>query len=453
MTRLTVSTITVTVLVCYFYCCLHLNAQSSAEPKAICDLKVCVLEIQFGKIIYHCFIQGYPSPKHVMNEEGPSEYLPDSSEMKYWYDIGIRQCQSYLSSAAFDTASKEPMQQPIMWPAFSAHPRPGCRGSSLLHHMTGMIPWVFGPNNCSTYSACWLGVLTCGDVNSVKMKLDAFKKGSEKYVKEQIIHTRTDTGLTLEQFMKVPFQGWSLKGLHTLIRLVGPELVAPRMHLVPLPSSWGAAARSYGDVLIAQYNMTIPGQYKLEARLLEFYPMSLFSWTRQQLHRGYDAWASVYLGPTEWRCPRPFQACGLKNFSPKCDQKAFVSNSINKMITIRDGGARCQDHWDKARAGPLDRSGKPALPLCSGGAHPGRWIQIPPIVASRCGAEPFISKDGPFQTMPYLFHSEKLNTTHVWEEFYSKFGSGESESGGISYERWKHQELTDEELYYLELSR
>ena len=45
------------------------------------------------------------------------------------------------------------------------------RGAPLLYGVTDTILWPFGPlGNCTTYSKCWFGLLSCGNANKKKIE-------------------------------------------------------------------------------------------------------------------------------------------------------------------------------------------------------------------------------------------------------------------------------------------
>lgn len=87
--------------------------------------------------------------------------------------------------------------------------------------------------------------------------------------------------------------------------------------------------------MIGLYKVTIPGQYKIESRLVDIYPMKLYDWTNNERNLGYDMWLHVYLGGTESRC-KPFQGCELEKTCCGCDEKPIFPSSPFK-IEIEDG--------------------------------------------------------------------------------------------------------------------
>lgn len=86
---------------------------------------------------------------------------PDFVDIKKWYDIGLKECNSYI-----ELHGKELLTSAVS-NALGHHPPRSkvntCRGNELLYQATGLLVWAFGPiSKCPPYSKCWFGLLTCG---------------------------------------------------------------------------------------------------------------------------------------------------------------------------------------------------------------------------------------------------------------------------------------------------
>ena len=97
---------------------------------------------------------------------------------------------------------------------------------------------------------------------------------------------------------------WSIKSLYIYIymRMNGPKLVVPDQRYVTVV---GQNATNT-DFIIAQYGTVIPGEYKLEIFLQEFYPGALYMWDQIQREVwGMEVFGNIFLGGVEARC-RPY---------------------------------------------------------------------------------------------------------------------------------------------------
>lgn len=96
-------------------------------------------------------------PNHI---EKPS-FDPDFVDIKKWYDVGLEECNRYLSTHAAELGGK-----PTSPPLSTKQPTRKvvtCRGNALVYQTTGLLVWAFGPvAKCPPYSKCWFGLLTCG---------------------------------------------------------------------------------------------------------------------------------------------------------------------------------------------------------------------------------------------------------------------------------------------------
>ena len=95
---------------------------------------------------------------------------------------------------------------------------------------------------------------------------------------------------------------WSIKSLYIYMRMNGPKLVVPDQRYVTVV---GQNATNT-DFIIAQYGTVIPGEYKLEIFLQEFYPGALYMWDQIQREVwGMEVSGNIFLGGVEARC-RPY---------------------------------------------------------------------------------------------------------------------------------------------------
>jgi hypothetical protein len=174
------------------------------------------------------------------------------------------------------------------------------------------------------------------------------------------------------------FKDWTISSLHIDTRLVGYETVVPKTQYTTLPSVDG---RDHGaEVLISEYILTIPGEYKLEMRLQGLYLGKMFQWTPRHVEEGAEALQSIFLGGCENRCP-PNVNCGPFNL-PECDKKSFVVNSPF-VVNSTYYGTHAMECLDKQEQ---------KLPYCTGGNHPGRWLEIPKEVLDTCQVEKYMKE-------------------------------------------------------------
>ena len=65
------------------------------------------------------------------------------------------------------------------------------------------------------------------------------------------------------KWKSVKYTGWSPRTLRINIRLIGPEIVAPLQRHLPVCTDGNCM-----DVLVADYTLTVPGQYNLNKELI-----------------------------------------------------------------------------------------------------------------------------------------------------------------------------------------
>ena len=95
---------------------------------------------------------------------------------------------------------------------------------------------------------------------------------------------------------------WTIKSLYIYMRTNGPKLAAPDQRYVTVEGQNATET----DLIIAQYGTVIPGEYKLEIFLQEFYPGALYMWDQIQREVwGMEVFGNIFLGGVEARC-RPY---------------------------------------------------------------------------------------------------------------------------------------------------
>lgn len=282
----------------------------------------------------------------------PAEHLVQQADLKWlyatpatieeWYKKGKLECEMLLTNSKTELSTGHAAYYTS---ADNIPATPQCRGRNTLYDYSGMILYPFGPyKECTTYSKCWFGVLSCGTP-----KNNEIKAATIPHITKQM------------QTINLPgeppaFTKWSLRAMHLLSRIVGAEIVVPDVKYMTLAND--------DDVLIGQFVLTRPHpQTLLEIRMFEFYPSMLFNWTPlQRDHYGMHNVASVYLGGSEGRC-RPWTTCRHANNCCGCDEKSFVTGSP-ALFAVADGSAQCPNIHTTP------------LPLCKvrDSSQAGRWI-------------------------------------------------------------------------------
>jgi hypothetical protein len=285
---------------------------------------------------------------------------PGDAEILAWYNKGMQECNAYYqnNSAAL---MKEKVGSPLMATQLQQRNN-DCRGNAMFLQVTGLLIWPFGPiEECPTSSQCWFGYLTCGQFDQEKL-------------------TRVfSSGRTPLAVVPTPaFKEWSIRALDITTRVVGLETLVPFVSLVHLTDT----EKNPIEILLAQYTLTIPGQYTIEMRLQGLYPGLLYDWKPEDLIKGVEMYHSIFFGGSECRCP-PYVNCGPFNM-PQCDVKSFLGKSPYQMRSVHR-------HVDcPASSGSShSKSSHVTLPYCSGGNHPGRWIRVPDSVLTVCGADKY----------------------------------------------------------------
>ena len=195
----------------------------------------------------------------------------------------------------------------------------------------------------------------------------------------------------------IKFNGWSTKSLHVHVRVVGPEIVAPLIEFTTLNvcnhgSSNSSSHNKKGhntdctatkdEIIIATYVLTVPGKYKLEMRLMGFYPGTLFTWSSDELSWGFYKFHHVFLGGSESRC-KPYTQCHLNNACCDCDSMSYVTGAPFKLHSVTNPSNKCNGLATAATA---------VLPYCTNGNHAGRWLQFPTELQEICKGGPWVAK-------------------------------------------------------------
>ena len=331
------------------------------------------------------------SRRYVIPHETDFEdsWLPTTrQEMMHHYAVGLDECNAFLSK---QISSKGPLSEryPPPYQLNTQRPPSGqnlCRGNSMLYGLAGVVLWRFGPalSECKTYQHCWWGVLSCGKPNDtsirelpldqIRLQLEATTKSKRERHKEGDASGMSgqDPNITLPSLP--PFLGFSLKSIFINARLVGAELVVPETRLLTLSA--------HEEALVFRFTLTQPHpSVRLEARLQDFYPSSLFNWSRELAQdSGMSYSGFVFLGGTENRC-RPWTRCALNSQSTMsaCDKASMLLSMVDGEVD------QTEVIFPVACGSSLGCGRRPDLPLClETSSRPGRWM-AGELTAHRCG--------------------------------------------------------------------
>ena len=176
------------------------------------------------------------------------------------------------------------------------------------------------------------------------------------------------------------------------MRMNGPKLVVPDQRYVTVVGQNATET----DLIIAQYGAVIPGEYKLEMFLQEFYPGALYTWDQIQREVwGMEVYGNIFLGGVEARC-RPFTQCKLKNECCGCQVNTQIAASPYKVIVGSDG-SRVQSKPEVLPFCRVDqKTGKME------GLQGGRWVK------NNCSKEDLTKPDHDCARFPF-FKGEQDN--------------------------------------------
>jgi hypothetical protein len=193
----------------------------------------------------------------------------------------------------------------------------------------GILFVEFGPTECPTFSKCWLGFLSCG-----QFKTESFL---QEYNADHHAHQRAKR-----------FLGWSMQSLHIQFRIVGSEILFPKV--VYIPSE---------NILIGFYTLTIPSSassHRIEMIPREFYPGILFNYSRREKIEGQYTFREDLIGQVP----------------------LAMHISSHLLSSSPSSTSRKKQRLSSQLPTPL--------PLCSNGNHRGRYLTIPSESLNICQA-------------------------------------------------------------------
>jgi hypothetical protein len=322
---------------------------------------------------------GLHTPPNTLPQPAKSSWLFASmKDIEKYYIQGKAQCESFLANEKVRKGYIRSDHAPVYPQPITGKGQLKCRGRDTLYSVTGKVLWPFGPgvtdslssnsphSECSTYSKCWFGLLSCGEFKE-SQTVDISKDEIEKARSRITGKNTTSPGNSMH---------WSMKSLAMQLRVIGPEIIVPDQRLVNLsvPSQQNEKVLIQDDVIVAQYFVTIPSNnYTIEMRHFEFYPSALLNWKQREFAEYHvENFGMFYLGGSEGRC-RPWTRCDLSNICCGCDERSFVLHTPLLLHVSDDGRDRCQNI--------LNVKKPESLPLCTVGQDPtkaapsGRWIQ------------------------------------------------------------------------------
>jgi hypothetical protein len=290
---------------------------------------------------------GRETPKDLLLNKAEKEWLfPTEEEIQKYYSIGKQECESFLAN----TTQSHPLLVYDHIPFYKEtrdNPLEGmklCRGRGTVYDVTGMISWPFGPyRECPSYSKCWFGILTCGNMKKSKILRETRDVISDWLLREDA---------QLARSLPVPTElTWTIRSLLYHVRIVGTELISPELKYYPVLTNQDPNNPITEDIVIGQYAITIPDtNYQLEIRYFEFYPAMLYNWPATfQAKLSKEIFIEnagiMYLGSMEFRCaPIPHRTCDVPNICCGCEEATFiienpynifVSNKIQNEICLK----------------------------------------------------------------------------------------------------------------------
>jgi hypothetical protein len=297
---------------------------SASDP----DLDPPLASLSVEKFDVHCDVSGVASPDHILP---PVAKEVDSRSLKNisgYFKTGKLRCLELLKNP--DGISS--IQRDFL-------------------NQSGVLFVEFGPiSECTTFSKCWFGMLSCG-----QMKSQSFLQEYEYELEHFRFRDRLEESPYLPFRGRPAFMGWSMQSLNIQFRIVGPEVLFPEIVYSPV-----------NNILLCFYTLTIPGSYRIQIIPREFYPGILFNYTMKEKIEGYDL-------------------VGAKALDPKV--KAVIISRKMKSTPVF-----C-DHTTKQRSKTtpeLSHNLPTPLPFCSQGNHLGRYLRIPAESLKICGAHKII---------------------------------------------------------------
>lgn len=250
-----------------------------------------------------------------------------NAELRRYFEIEYPKCEKKYLELDWNKGSK-------------------CTKIQNFHEYTGLLLWEFGPSTCEANAECWTGVLSCGILKQISVKNMYDFSSHDNFI------------------------NWTMKSIHLYPRVAGNEIMAPIVYYTNIDVG---NQTLLSEVLYFNYSITIPGEYKVEARLEEFYPGQLREWSMNEIEQGYDIESSNYLmTPTLDNCS--------KESIPKA---SLLINSPSPLkIVVLQG-----NEDDSAKSRLIS-----PLPICPSANNSGRYIVIPSDISDLCESSAFISK-------------------------------------------------------------
>jgi hypothetical protein len=377
----------------------------------LCGIKDINADIDFEP---HCSRSTYGSSPEsrttVLPRPLPATRGPSQETIQDWYDKGIKECKEYLQVVSKLNHTQVAEE----------------RDNSFFYKLTGLLLWSFGPvSQCPTHSKCWFGIMTCGNFQAQRV-VDFYKE-------RRVWKLPKAKPVPVMPHRMPDFDQWSMKALHIHTHIKDIESFVPEMFYTSFVHS---VSGSVVDVQIAEYTLTIPGFYHIEAWLLGFYMGKLFKFTESEVNRGVEdllhiPFSSVrFVTPITYcedckTCLNPYFECC------KCLSQTFLVNAPFPM-TSTYGGHKCGKNGHipvtnlslaHKQLKNLDQS---MLPLCKRGDHVGRYLIIPDEVTKRCKVQAVLEKieqsGGGFEDngnvmakfMKYHWTSESFDGDLIW---------------------------------------
>jgi hypothetical protein len=299
---------------------------------------------------------GVPSPDSTIFPTTSSLSNLEEVELEKYFKVGLEECNIKLDF--FRTKSPDLFRKEVSWSA------------EKLFHDVGIMLWPFGPTNCSLHSRCWFGVLFCG-----RVKENELKYAYEKSVSEA--KPLTDAKVLrpmIDKFNLPNYTGWTLRSIHIHTIINGSEVVVPRTRIVSAMPDGSKAGR---EVVVGEYVLTIPGTYHVDSRVQAFYPGTLYDFDKAQRTKGLDLLHMIAYGTVKKHIIQP----------------SNIWNTLAPDTRLRvkaSAGEVCEGDTSHQHQQPTQ-----ALPFCTNGNHPGRWITIPPFMLEICRATGYMRKIAP----------------------------------------------------------
>lgn len=283
---------------------------------------------------------GVPSPLSALPIRAKMhDLLANESEFHEYYTRALQACNSKLDIVRKQSPNLISKEISL--------------AAADLFQKLGILLWGFGPDTCSLFRKCWFGVLTCGQVQELQIQVQYNSSISKLPASLAIQYP-----VTLENVPE--YLGWSLRALHVHTIINGTETLTPRTHVVSFitKKKGGNGIGSMSEALVGTYVLTIPGTYYIDSRIHAFYPGSLHAFNMTQRAKCMDLQHLIVFGTIQNRNP----PSGMNILTPD-----------TRRVIKAEAGSDSDGQHDST-----------PLPYCTNGNHPGRWINIPPVVLQTC---------------------------------------------------------------------